>query len=325
VKSERRPVLVAIDHASDVKRTLGVARSVAKVRGAEVHVVQVVPPGAVHVHHRMSVLPSESYDGGVSIGAPLAPTLRTGDHDGVRIRRVTLNGTPEHVIPAYSQLHQATLLVVERNYGSWRFWRNGRVVDDLARQSPMPVLVLPKGDTPDEGEPWPRRILTAVDFSIASAVALRTAVDVSRRRGARITLVHALTGVPGHMVVSGGEAVEVVRRLRAQRSTIASRLRRHAASLGLIDVDVEVTTGYSDSALLEAAARNRADLLVMGVAHRSSFDRVLLGSTLRRVLRRATVPVLAIPVVAGAHPWPDAHGIGQIRSAAEMAVDRLAA
>lgn len=53
-------------------------------------------------------------------------------------------GTPEHAIPAYAQLHQAALLVVERNYRSTRFWRNGRVVDEIARQSPIAVLVLPK-------------------------------------------------------------------------------------------------------------------------------------------------------------------------------------
>ena len=37
----------------------------------------------------------------------------------------------------------------------------------------------------------------------------------------------------------------------------------------------------------------------------SSFDEVLSGSTLRAVLRRATVPVLVVPVVGGGHAWID--------------------
>ena len=69
-------------------------------------------------------------------------------------------------------------LVVERDYGSSRFWRNSRVVDAMARRSPIPLLVLPKRRTTERDESAPRRILTPIDFSIASAVALRTAVDL---------------------------------------------------------------------------------------------------------------------------------------------------
>ena len=63
---------------------------------------------------------------------------RSADHDGVHVRPVTLRGEPERVIPAYAQLHQAAVLVVERDYGSSRFWRNGRVVDEMARRRRYP-------------------------------------------------------------------------------------------------------------------------------------------------------------------------------------------
>lgn len=38
-------------------------------------------------------------------------------------------------------------------------------------------------------------IVSAVDFTVASAVALRTVLDLIRRTGARLTLVHAFTTV----------------------------------------------------------------------------------------------------------------------------------
>jgi len=41
----------------------------------------------------------------------------------------------------------------------------------------------------------------------------------------------------------------------------------------------------------------------MGVPPRTRFDEVLSGSTLRNVLRRATIPVLVLPVPAGAYEW----------------------
>ena len=70
-------------------------------------------------------------------------------------------------------------------------------------------------------------------------------------------------------------------------------------------METEVVTGAADGAILESATRSEADLIVMGIANRSWLDRALFGSTLRRVLRRATVPVLAVPVVAGGRAWPD--------------------
>jgi nucleotide-binding universal stress UspA family protein len=313
---QRQPILVAIDHATNIKGAVDVVRRIAKVRGADLHVIQVVPHRAVHVD-----------DGRVSGDLRIASALRSGDDGGVHVRSVTLWGTPERVIPAYSQLHQATLLVVPRDYGSARFWRNGRVVNDLARRSPIPVLVLPKRQTRDRGEPGLRRILTPVDFSVASAVALRTAVDLARRHDARVTLVHALKHVPQQMVISGSEAWTVVRRLTAQRDAVAKRLRGKAAVLGLNHVDTEVATGDAHRAILEIASRTDSDLVVMGIPHRSWLNRVVFGSTLRRVLRRAAVPVLTVPVVAGADTWPDDLGADHVgRSVwAESAADCVAA
>ena len=318
---KRQLVLVAIDHATDLERIIDVALSSAKAREADLHVIQVTSQRAMPVSNHTGPWPFEPDDDrGVNVGARLASILRSADLDGARLRRVTLRGTIEQVIPAYAQLHQATLLIVERDYGSSRLWRNGRVVDEVARRSPMPLLVLPKGRGDERKEPRLRRILAPVDFSIASAVALRTAVDLSRRNGARVTLLHALKDVPQHIVFSGGEAWDVVRRLPGQREAVAGRLRREAAFFGADDVDTEVATGVVDGAILEVVRRGDTDLIVMGITHRSWLDRLAFGSTLRRVLRRATVPVLAVPVVAGAQAWPDERFAEPIST-----VDRVAA
>jgi nucleotide-binding universal stress UspA family protein len=294
--SNRGPVLVAIDHATDVKRTIGVALSTAGASGADVHVVQVVPHSGVHVDERR--------DQRVDLADEFTPVQHATGGDGVRLRRVTLRGRPERAIPAYAQLHQATVLVVERDYGSSRFWRYAGIVDELARESPVPLLVLPKQRTPGREQPALRRIITPVDFSIASAVAVRTAVDLSHRYGARLTLVHALKDVHQGMVLGGGEAAAMMQRLPLRMDAVAERLRRTADFFGADDVEIEVLTGVADGAILDVAARREADMIVIGAAHRSWLDRMAFGSTLRRVLRQATAPVLVVPVTAGAHPWP---------------------
>ena len=302
---KRQPVLVAIDHATDVERTMNAAFRTARARRADVRVIRVVPHRAARIDDfgRGAFGPHDQHRAGLE--ARLESFLRSADHDGLRVQRLTLRGEPEKVVPAYAQLHEATLLVTEQNYGSSRLWRNGRVVDELVRQSPMPVLVLPERRRREGEAPALRRILASVDFSVASGIAIRIAVDLSRRHGARVTLLHAMTNVPPRMVYSGSEALEVVRQLPARGRAVAERLRRKAAFFGANDVETEVVTGTADGAILESATRSEADLIVMGIANRSWLDRALFGSTLRRVLRRATVPVLAVPVVAGGRAWPD--------------------
>jgi nucleotide-binding universal stress UspA family protein len=309
---KRQLVLVAIDHATDVERTMAFALRTAKSRGADVHAIEVFPHRAMDVADRADIRGFEPHNDRGVAGARSRLMPQAADHDGVRVQRVTLRGEPERAIPAYAQLYEASVLVLERDYGSSRFWRNGRVVNELARRSPMPLLVLPKRRTTERDEFPPRRILTPVDFSIASAVALRTAVEIVRRHGARITLLHTLDDVTRHMTFSGGGAWEVIRRLPARKEAAAERLRRRAAFFGANDVDTEVATGLADGAILEIARRSDLDLIVMGSARRSWLDRMLFGSTLRRVLRRATVPVLVVPVVAGAHTWPNEHLVDQL-------------
>lgn len=142
-----------------------------------------------------------------------------------------------------------------------------------------------------------------VDSSIASAVALKTAVDLSTRDGAHLTLVHALRDVPRELVFGAGEAGELIRRLPERMTAIADALRRKAATAGAKHIETNVVTGLAHGAILDAADRNEADLIVMGVARRSWVDRMAFGSTLRRVLRRASVPVVVVPVTAGTQPW----------------------
>jgi universal stress protein A len=146
------------------------------------------------------------------------------------------------------------------------------------------------------------RIVAAVDFTVASAIALPTAVDLSRRHGARLTIVHAIDPV-GRTVLSGGEAWRLVQRLATEAKVIAQRLKDKARALGSVNADAVVVTGDPYRGIVETAVERAADLIVIGVAPRHWLDQTVFGSTLRAVLCRARTPVLIMPVVAGAHRW----------------------
>jgi nucleotide-binding universal stress UspA family protein len=171
-----------------------------------------------------------------------------------------------------------------------------------------------------------KRIVAAVDFTVASAMALRTAVDLSRRHGARLTILHAMEAPP-HMVFSGGEAWRLVQRLPAEAKALAERLKRKAVALGSRDPEPVVVTGDAHRGIVETATETAADLIVMGVAPRTWIDEAVSGSTLRAVLRRAKMPILVLPVIAVADEWIEEIDRGNTFNvpSTDAAVSRLAA
>jgi nucleotide-binding universal stress UspA family protein len=225
------------------------------------------------------------------------------EREEVSFRIVTLRGKPENAIPAYAQLAGANLIVVGRNYATSRLWRSIAVTSRLSRLSPVPVIVVPRR-MEKTASASPKRVVAAVDFTVASAIALRTAVDLSRRHGASLTILHAMDAPPP-MVFSGGEAWRLVQRLPAEQKTLAERLRRKAIAFGSSNAEPVVVTGDADRGIVETATVTDADLIVMGVSPRTWIDEAVSGSTLRGVLRRAKAPVLVLPVIAGAHEWID--------------------
>jgi nucleotide-binding universal stress UspA family protein len=268
---------------------------VASTRAAELHAVHVVPrDGALWI----------APENETKLRARLRELRPLAESEGVSLRIVTLRGKPESAIPAYAQLAGASLNVVGSNYATSRLWRSTAVTSRLSRLSPVPVVAVPRRMETSASVP-PKRVVAAVDFTVASAIALRTAIDLSKRPGASLTIVHAIDA-PAPMVFSGGEAWRLVQRLPAEKRVLAERLRRKALAFGSGNsAEPVVVTGDADRAILETATKTGADLIVMGVAPRTWIDETISASTLRGVLRRAKTPVLVLPVIAGAHEWID--------------------
>jgi nucleotide-binding universal stress UspA family protein len=64
-----------------------------------------------------------------------------------------------------------------------------------------------------------------------------------------------------------------------------------------------VVEGRPADAILETAYRENVKLIVMGVQARGALDRLIFGSTTRRVMQAATCPVLSIRAGRDAEPW----------------------
>lgn len=299
----KAPVFVVpLDFAPEMESTVSAALTLARHCEAELHLLEVVRP------RRPSFLDDEpstrSSSRVVTTGdwSRLEKQVRAAEREGIHVRAFAYVGDATEVIPAYLLLVKSTLLVIGQHYGTSGWRRSARFVSTLSRAAPVPVLVLPpRYHCKTAGSGLFRHIVSAVDFTIASAVTVRTVVDLSRRSGARLTLVHASND--RQMALSGGEAIKVSRNVRAEAARAGARLRKKVPADVRIRVDERVTTGDPHRAILDVASEVDADLIVMGVPPRSRVDEVLAGSTLRAVLRRTKIPVFVLPVPAGASRW----------------------
>jgi nucleotide-binding universal stress UspA family protein len=290
----RHIVLVPADGKTNVALAVQAATLLSGANNVEIHVLDVVPPADRLIAGEDPLgLP---WTAGGSTSAMFA----TSD---VVVRDVQLRGAKDYIIPAYAQLVGAHGIVVPGDYGARALRRNTALLARIGRRSPVPVLVLPS----DAPQRWSRgdirSVIAAVDATVASVVTLRTAVVLATRFDATLTMLHALEQFPGHSVFSGAGALRVVQQLPAQQRQLSKRLKLEARRLGAHDVVPRVITGDAAFGIATASAEADADLIVMGVAPRTWVDRTLFGSTLSRVLRRARVPVLVVPVAGGQEEW----------------------
>jgi nucleotide-binding universal stress UspA family protein len=148
----------------------------------------------------------------------------------------------------------------------------------------------------------PRRILCPIDFSEFSRRALDHALAVARCYRSTVTALHVVAPTPVVAPVPyffGADAPPPPMMLPpADREAIAAQLRQlvDAEQVPGIRVDTliaEAPVAYRE--ILVQAERLGADLVVIGTHGRSGFERLFLGSTAERVLRKATCPIMTVP------------------------------
>jgi nucleotide-binding universal stress UspA family protein len=141
-----------------------------------------------------------------------------------------------------------------------------------------------------------RIIAVGIDFAPGGRAALARAAKLAAELGARLDLVHVVPRARPALPFSAANR-EVVRRL-AREEIAAARARLEAwrpRARGL-EVRTHVLVGAPAERLLAHARRARAELLVLANRGHGSWEELLIGSTAERVARRATLPVLLIPV-----------------------------
>lgn len=149
------------------------------------------------------------------------------------------------------------------------------------------------------------RILYATDLSKNSSYAFFYAIDLAKRHGAKIVILHAIEPVPAYAetyVAMVGESrkkqrEEFVEKIKGSLQTFCKKAE---SQIGPPCVDliskIVVPVGYPPNEILSAADEEQCDLIVMGSHGKGFLAHTFLGSVSSAVLNRTRKPVFIIPL-----------------------------
>ena len=136
-----------------------------------------------------------------------------------------------------------------------------------------------------------QRILLCTDFSLASEGATLEAIDICKRTGANLLVLH---------IDEYGEASQIS---PDQPRCISDRFRSNEQSVKdlvdrvhreLVVVEAFTVTGHPPVSIVEFISEHQLDIAIVGTNGIKGLERMIFGSTAESVFRHATCPVMVV-------------------------------
>lgn len=140
-----------------------------------------------------------------------------------------------------------------------------------------------------------KSILFPTDFSEGSSQALQYAVDLTKKYGAKLYLVHVIydiakaTGWYVPHVSMDQMYKDIQEGARKELDKFGSE-----ELSGMKNLERIVVTGVPHEEIINSAKKNKIDMIIMGTHGRKGIDRILFGSTAAQIVRFAPCPVLTV-------------------------------
>ncbi len=142
-------------------------------------------------------------------------------------------------------------------------------------------------------------ILVPTDGSALSDKAVEAALKLAKLAGARLTAFHAIEPFPlqGAYAAEASGVAELQPEVFSERSEeyakrVLSAVADAAQAAGVPCATASATSGSPYQAIIDKAAGDGCDLIVMASHGRRGLESFLLGSETQKVLTHSTIPVL---------------------------------
>jgi nucleotide-binding universal stress UspA family protein len=282
-----RRILCPTDFSPSSERALVHALAWSRHAGAELHVLHVV----VESDEGREARP---YAGVLDARAALEESIARAGAAAEACRAVTRAPSVSRSIFDHA-LEAGIDLVVMGTHGrrGFRAPAIGDQTEAVVRAAPCPVLAVPAGPGPAVSAP-PKRILVPLDFGPRALPVLRYAQGIAHSTGGSLLLLHVIEEpIVPDVDYPLGRSIFLREPVARRRSS--SGLERLFWQAGGPDVpfDVRVVDGRAATEIARIAAETAADAVLMPTHGLAAANRLVVGTTTDKVLRRAPCPVLA--------------------------------
>ena len=141
----------------------------------------------------------------------------------------------------------------------------------------------------------PKKILSLIDLSPASANVLKWTRLFAEKFGSRVQILHAMWP-PVPRAVSEAEGEQLLGEFEERRVELRRAIRAQADEVlgNRIHCDIEVGVGHPVKVVLDGISQMRPDLIVLGSHGHDGMARSLMGSVAENVVRESAFPTLVV-------------------------------
>jgi nucleotide-binding universal stress UspA family protein len=268
--------------ASYVKRTA----TLFGARVSLIHVVDLVSHNGLEMYVRPAPEISEEH---LSIGRERLDSFLTAKFPVAECPRILGSGDPATEIAQTAANGRFDLIIMPTHSGMFRQMLLGSTTAKVLNDADCPVLTSQHAETFSPRPLEHRQLLCAIGLGSNSERVLRFAARLAQESQGKLTIIHAMHSRQPALPVELGLEEEFE---SAEKSEALRRIRELQRTVGS-DAQVYIQRGSVKKAILEAAGKSDADVLMIGRGPRSGADGRMRDLTYA-IIRDSPFPVLSV-------------------------------
>ncbi len=191
-----------------------------------------------------------------------------------------IENSPVEAILSQAEANDVDLIVMGTTGKSgMRRFTMGSVAESVTRQAKVPVLTIRDKSWSSVFQPKVERMLVPINYTEHAMDALENAACLAQTLGASLLVTH---------IVESGDYDE-----EAARQRICQWVPDPIQ--GRCQYETVVRQGNAAEQIVQIAAEERADMIVIAAVHRPFLETTIIGTTSERVMRHAGCPVMVVP------------------------------